>query len=288
MGRPSRTGVAWAAANYATTLPSNADPPYDDEESSCGSIDSMPDLLQRLNTNDDESSCGSIASIPVLLGGPSDIGDDKLSCGSDDPMPPLEPPPPPSLISWPTSAQLSRFLHPHTAHAASDANCTRVDAPVMAIATNRILQAHNTIDDQPYFPLLRHWLINSGASSHMTNNLTDLVLNIEESAAVVQVANGVLIRAQQRGTVRIRIQDLHDPHITCDILVHDVLYIPDLSRRLLSVDQWNASGGEIWFHPQVHATLRAVDSDTSESHLFSVAKPFTLLRNLDGFCTNRI
>jgi hypothetical protein len=95
----------------------------------------------------------------------------------------------------------------------------------MAIAMNTILQAHDTIDDQPYFSLLRDWLMDSGASSHMTNNLSDLVLNIEESAAVVQVANGVLICAQQCGTVRIRIQDLHDPHITCDILVHDVLYI---------------------------------------------------------------
>jgi hypothetical protein len=41
------------------------------------------------------------------------------------------------------------------------------------------------------------------------------------------------------------------------------------------------AGGEIWFHPQ-HTTLRAVDSDTGESHSFSVAKPFTLLRNLDS------
>jgi hypothetical protein len=183
MGRPSRTGVAWAAANYAATLPSNADPPYDDDESSYGSIDSMPDLLQRrLTTHDDESSCGSIDSIPVLLGGPSDIDDDELSCGSDDPMPLLEPRPPPSSTSWPTHEELSRFLHPHAAYAASDADCTRVDAPVMAIAMNTILQAHDTIDDQPYFPLLRDWLIDSGASSHMTNDPTDLVLNIEEAA----------------------------------------------------------------------------------------------------------
>jgi hypothetical protein len=227
MGRPSRTSIAWATANYAATLPSNADPP------------SMPDLLQQLTT-DDNSSCSSIDSMPMLLGRPSDIDDDELSCGSADPMPPLEPRPPPSSISWPTHAHLSRFLHPHAAYAASDADCTRADAPDMAIATNTILQAHDTIDDQPYFSLLQDWLIHSGASSHMTNNLTDLVLNIEESAAVVQVANRVLIPAQQRGTVQIRIQDLHDPHITCDILVHDVLYIPGLSRRLLSVDQWNA------------------------------------------------
>jgi hypothetical protein len=81
--------------------------------------------------------------------------------------------------------------------------------------------------------------------------------------------------------VRIRIQDLNDPHIPCDILVHDVLCVPGLSRRLLSADQWNAAGGKIWFHPN-HTTLRAVDSDTGEAQSFSVAKPFTLLRNFDG------
>jgi hypothetical protein len=97
----------------------------------------------------------------------------------------------------------------------------------------------------------------------------------------VQVTNGVLVRAQQRGTVRIRIQDLHNPHITCDILVHDMLHVPGLSWCLLSVNQWNASGRKTWFHPK-HTTLQAVDSDTGESHLFSVAKPFTLIHNIDG------
>jgi hypothetical protein len=86
----------------------------------------------------------------------------------------------------------------------------------------------------------------SGASSHMTNNHADLVLNVEESNAVVQVANDVLIRAELRGTVQVRIE-----------------------------------GVETWFHPK-HTTLHAVDSDTGEAHSFSVAKPFTLPRNIDG------
>jgi hypothetical protein len=119
-------------------------------------------------------------------------------------------------------------------------------------------------------------------TSIMTNDPNDLVLNIKESAAIVRVANGVLIRAQQRGIVRIRIQDLHDPHITCDILVHDVLYVPGLSRRLLSVDQWNASGGEIWFHPQ-HTTLRAVDSDTGESQFNSTQRLHSYTTCHEGF-----
>ena len=78
-----------------------------------------------------------------------------------------------------------------------------------------------------------------------------------------------------------KFQDLNDPCITCGILAHDVPHVPGLSCRLLSVDQWNAARGEIWFHPQ-HTTLRDVDIESGEAHSFSVAKPFTPLRNIDG------
>ena len=60
----------------------------------------------------------------------------------------------------------------------------------------------------------------------MTNNAADLALNVEESNAVVQVANGALIRAESRGTVRVRIQDTLDPQLSCDIHINDVLYVP--------------------------------------------------------------
>jgi hypothetical protein len=109
-------------------------------------------------------------------------------------------------------------------------------------AMNTMLLPDETLLDHPHYTLLRDWLIDSGALSHMTNNEADLALNREESNAVVQVANGVLIRAELRGTVRVRIQDLNHPHISCNMLIHDVLYVPGLSRRLLSVDQWNAGG----------------------------------------------
>jgi hypothetical protein len=152
-------------------------------------------------------------------------------------------------------------------------------------AMNTMLQPDETMLDYPHCTLLRDWLIDSGVSFHMTNDEANLALNQEESNAVVQVADGVLTRAELRGTVRVCVQDLNDPHISCDMLIHDVLCVPGSSRRLLSVDQWNAAGGETWFHPE-HTTLQAVDSDTGESHSFSVAKPFTLLRNIDGLPTS--
>lgn len=107
----------------------------------------------------------------------------------------------------------------------------RIQTEVLDIAMNHtILQRNDTELDQAHFSLLRDWLIDSGASSHMSPHAEDLIMNVKESDAVVQVASGVIVRAELRGTVqiRIRIQDLNDPRITCDILVHDVLHVPGL------------------------------------------------------------
>ena len=58
---------------------------------------------------------------------------------------------------------------------------------------NTILQRNDTEVNQAHFSLLPDWLIDSGASSHMTPHAEDLILNVEEFNAVVQVAKGVLI-----------------------------------------------------------------------------------------------
>jgi hypothetical protein len=98
----------------------------------------------------------------------------------------------------------------------------------------------------------------------------DLILNVEESNAVVQVVNSVLIVQASQPAETIR-----NPNITCDILVHNVLWVPDLSRHLLSVGQWNKAGGEILFGPyHTPLTLRAIHSETGEAHYFSVIKTF--------------
>jgi hypothetical protein len=140
-------------------------------------------------------------------------------------------------------------------------------------AMHTLVSQDNLNDDDQRVSSILGWLFDSGASSHMTPNQQDLQYNIEPSTAVVEVANGVLIRAQRRGTVRIRLTDINDSRHTCDILVHDVLWVPGLSRRLLSVDQWMAPGGAIHFNAD-YTTIRVVDSDTNETHSFDVPKPF--------------
>ena len=78
----------------------------------------------------------------------------------------------------------------------------------------------------------------------MTPFFEDLIGNVTDTEAIVEVANGILTEAPKQGTVKIKIEDINDGR-TCDVLLHNVLYVPGLSRRLLSVRQWNVTGGNI-------------------------------------------
>ena len=74
------------------------------------------------------------------------------------------------------------------------------------------------------------WLIDSGASSIVTLHRSDLHCNVERFHAIVKVASGVLIDAKLRGAICIKLTDINDTNRSCDILVHDVLCVPGLSR----------------------------------------------------------
>jgi transposase InsO family protein len=224
------------------------------DDDSCGS---MPGLLPRpvptrvLNWADESSDDDSCDSVPNLLSRSLPYDDSS----SDDDS---------SLGDSPDDDDSWSFIPNEYANAANDL------APLDGESAMNAIVPHDT--DNPV-SRISDWLIDSGASSHMTPHRSDLVHNVERSHAIVEVANGVLIRAELRGTVRIKLVDINDATQSCDILVHDVLYVPGLSRRLLSVDQWMAAGGDIHFNMN-HTTIRVVDSDTDESRSFDVPKPF--------------
>jgi hypothetical protein len=227
-----------------------ADASSDDE-----SDDSMPPLKSRSHLDDDSSSSSSsdddsCDSVPHLQSR-SYLHDDSSSDDDSSIGDQLD-----DNDSW-------TFIPNEYAHTANDLT------PLGESAMNTMVP-HDT--DNPV-SRISDWLIDSGASSHMTPHRSDLVHNVERSHAIVEVANGVLIRAELRGTVRIKLVDINDAEQSCDILVHDVIYVPGLSRRLLSVDQWMAAGGDIHFNMN-HTTIRVVDSDTDESRSFDVPKPF--------------
>ena len=72
---------------------------------------------------------------------------------------------------------------------------------------------------------LSQWLIDSGCSNHMTPYPEDLILDITSSKSLVEVANGNIVKAPKKGTVKIKIVDVYDQS-TYDILLEDVLLVP--------------------------------------------------------------
>ena len=91
---------------------------------------------------------------------------------------------------------------------------------------------------------ITEWLIDSGASEHFTPYFTDFIGPTRMSKCNVEVATGVLVPGKSVGTVKIRITDIKT-HETCYVLLNNVIHVPGLNRRLISVHQWNLSGGNI-------------------------------------------
>ncbi|CAB0007815.1 unnamed protein product [Nesidiocoris tenuis] len=80
------------------------------------------------------------------------------------------------------------------------------------------------------------WILDSGASSHMTNDVTQLHSKIS-SDAVISVANQEnSMRAKFQGTVE---------GTNCSL--HNVLYVPELSKNLLSVPALTSRGAKVIF-----------------------------------------
>ena len=103
-------------------------------------------------------------------------------------------------------------------------------------------------DECPHsYSELSEWLIDSGCSNHMTPYEDDLISDVTKSKSLVEVANGNIVKAPNKGTALICIVDIKT-NKTFDILLEDVLYVPGLSRRLFSVTQWTQSGGRLSFN----------------------------------------
>ena len=154
-------------------------------------------------------------------------------------------PPPsskPSTLTPPHQANLTEIQSPKPStqivHWASMAKCTHSHP----ISTSPPCPATS----QP-LSCMSDWLIDSGCSNHMTPFKEDLIRDVCKSQAIIEVANGNLVKAPLQGTARIRIIDVKT-NISRDILLDNILYVPGLSRRLFSVTQWTQSGGHLIFN----------------------------------------
>jgi hypothetical protein len=174
-------------------------PPTDDHSNSSSSEDddewSLPELVFRPHDDDSSSSSDDDDwSLPELVFRPHN--DDSSSSSDDD------------SSSSSNDDDYTQVLPSPLQIAIETANAARADTPIRRFNAPTHANAINAPENQ--VSSIRDWLLDSGASTHMTPNRCDLISNIEPSTAIVEVANGALIRAELRGTVRIRLTDIHD------------------------------------------------------------------------------
>ena len=114
----------------------------------------------------------------------------------------------------------------------------------------------NKIYQGPAHSLEHGWLIDSGASCHMTPFKSDLE-NTKECKANVTVADGSKIQANLLGDVTILLPTNEDEHNAARVRLTRVLFVPGLNRRLFSVPTFTKMPGyEMTFYEnRVHITL---------------------------------
>ena len=115
----------------------------------------------------------------------------------------------------------------------------------------------------------------------MTPHREDFVGHLLNFSCSVEVATGTLVSCYFQGTVSIKITDVNT-FDECIVHLYNVLYVPDLGKRLLSVRHWNSTGGDIVFKMD-HCVLIVCDYETMtpmtllpEHHRLELKRSFTL------------
>jgi len=87
---------------------------------------------------------------------------------------------------------------------------------------------------------LHNYLLDSGATQHMTPHLADLEDVVKGRKLGVEVADGHIIKCLATGKIRINMID--DDGNPIEAKLHDVMYIPGLNRRLFSITRFARHG----------------------------------------------
>ena len=122
------------------------------------------------------------------------------------------------------------------------------------------------------------WIIDSGASQHMTPNLAPIdSYKKYEIPRAVKLGDEVVIRAYGCGSMSVKLQN---GEIT-NVRLHDVLYVPDLVNSLLGVPSMRKRGAQTLFSRDQCTIMKGSkvvgNSATSENvWSFEVAKSETV------------
>ena len=94
---------------------------------------------------------------------------------------------------------------------------------------------------------LTNWILDSGATCHMTPAVTDFIPgSLEDTDKFIEVADGHRVTAKQKGSVRIQMCD--DNRKTFVATLYNVLLAPDLCDRLVSIIMLLNAGHTCLFH----------------------------------------
>ena len=92
-----------------------------------------------------------------------------------------------------------------------------------------------------------NWILNSGATCHMTPEVTDFIPgSLEDTDKFIEVADGNHVTAKQKGSVRIQVCD--DNGKTFIATLYNVLLALDLCDRLFSIITLMNAGNTCLFH----------------------------------------
>ena len=87
---------------------------------------------------------------------------------------------------------------------------------------------------------INEWYVDSGCSNHMTGDEKTFLSINDRITTKGNIGNGALVDAKCKGTISINMKG-------CSKQIHDVLYVSDLEKNLLSVGQLMENGYSLVF-----------------------------------------
>ena len=94
---------------------------------------------------------------------------------------------------------------------------------------------------------LTNWILDSGATCHMTPEVSDFITSLlEDTDKYIEVADGHQVTAKKKCQVQIKMCDNNGD--TFIATLHNVLLAPDLCNKLFSIIKSMNSGHNCLFH----------------------------------------
>jgi transposase InsO family protein len=113
---------------------------------------------------------------------------------------------------------------------------------------------------------LSNYIPDSGATQHMTPRRDDLFDEVEGQNLGIEVVDGHVIKCSVTGKIQLNMLDDHGKCL--DAVLHDVMYVPGLSRRLFSITRFAK-----------HGHFATIKKDSTTLYFGPKRAPVTLVTN---------